>query len=68
MKTKNIIFVFQIMSIISISAKSATITSGDPYFNILSLDGAGMNGIVTAKILSMIEHYAFNYTEDHNIT
>jgi hypothetical protein len=35
----------------------------DEYFNILSLDGAGMNGLVTAKLLSLIEQYAYNYTE-----
>lgn len=39
----------------------------DQYFNILSLDGAGMNGLVTAKLLSMIEQYAYNYTEKEDI-
>ena len=39
----------------------------DQYFNILSLDGAGMNGLVIAQVLSLIEQYAYNYTEKKNI-
>jgi patatin-like phospholipase/acyl hydrolase len=54
-----------IKSILSISILFLCITKAeDHYFNILSLDGAGMNGIMTAKILSMIEEYAYNYAED----
>ena len=42
-------------------------TSSSPtFYNILSLDGAGMNGIKIAKILSLIEQNAYEYAEKHN--
>ena len=33
-------------------------------FNILSLDGGGIRGLITATVVDVIERGAFNYTKE----
>ena len=40
----------------------------DGYYNILALDSAGKSGLITAKVLTMIEEYAKTYTEQQGLT
>jgi|DEB0MinimDraft_12_1074336.scaffolds.fasta_scaffold126936_2 hypothetical protein len=47
------------------TAASESNNSTKPY-NILSLDGAGLNGIVLASFLDKVEDYAFNVTQELN--
>ena len=37
------------------------------YYNILSLDGGGIRGIIPAVIIREMEKYAFKYIEDNNL-
>jgi patatin-like phospholipase/acyl hydrolase len=40
----------------------------EQYYNILSIDGGGLRGIIPATVLYNIEKYAWNYSVSQNYT
>jgi patatin-like phospholipase/acyl hydrolase len=38
------------------------------YYNVLTIDGGGIRGLIPARILQKIESYAYNYSSSMNYT
>ena len=43
---------------------SAARAQGDDYYNILSFDGGGIRGLISAQVVKFMEVYAHNYSRD----
>lgn len=38
----------------------------DPYYNIMTMDGGGIRGMITSECLNKIEIAAYNYAKDQS--
>lgn len=55
----------KILSIIAVLATMglfAMAADSDEFYNILSLDGGGIRGLITAQVVEYMEDYAYEYT------
>lgn len=54
--------------VLSLLFASASATASDDYYNILAIDGGGIRGLISAKVLENIETMAYDYATSKNYT
>lgn len=60
MKPTHFIFILMLLSLCSINSKiSNDLNENYPAWNILSLDGGGIRGLITAKMVQYMETYSY---------
>lgn len=61
--------ILPMLSLLSLSSSVMSQATPDApntekYWNVLSLDGGGIRGLITATVVDYMEKYAYNYTRD----
>jgi len=56
------------MKFVSLLSALASVTAAEEYYNILSMDGGGIRGLIPAVLLQRMEAYAFEYATNKSYT